>query len=168
MNIALGIDPGSSGFVVALNADTREIIGSYALAFSPDGQLMTHQFSDWLVSLTRNQEGVVTRCCLESVHAIYGASAKSTFQFGRCFGSLETFLSVVGISFRLVQPKTWQKKMWEGIRPVAKSGKVDTKAMSLSAARKLFPTETFLRSVRCRVPDDNMVDATLIAYYSCL
>ncbi len=68
----------------------------------------------------------------------------------------------------LIQPKAWQKKLWEGVRPIVKNGKIDTKAMSLSAASKLFPKETFLRTVRCKKPDDNFVDAALIAYYACL
>ena len=171
MNIALGIDPGGSGYLAVLNADSREFVGSYALSFFPDGQFDAQAASVWLHQVIKDNDGVVTRCCLEEVHAIFGSSAKSTFQFGRTFGALETFLTAVGISFKPVPPKSWQKKLWDGIKPVLKGGKLDTKAVSLSAAKKLFPLVDFRPNGctdRCKKADDNKVDAVLIAYYSCL
>ena len=168
MNLSLGIDPGGSGFFVLIDVDSRRIVSSKAIAFSPDKQLLVSEIENWLVGVLEVNEAKITRCCLEEVHAIFGASAKSTFQFGRTFGSLETFLALHGISFRPIQPKKWQKKMWEGVKPIIRGGKVSTKEMSLAAAMKLFPGETFLRTPRCKTPDDNMVDAALLAYYACL
>lgn len=43
--------------------------------------------------------------------------------------------------------------------------KVDTKATSLLAAKRLFPNETFLATARSKVPHDGIVDAVLIGEY---
>lgn len=43
--------------------------------------------------------------------------------------------------------------------------KVDTKATSLLAAKRLFPEETFLATTRSKVPHDGIVDAVLIGLY---
>lgn len=43
--------------------------------------------------------------------------------------------------------------------------KVDTKATSLLAAKRLFPDETFLATQRSKVPHDGIVDAVLIGLY---
>lgn len=167
-SFVLGIDPGANGFMVVLSLETRAVIDSYALQYLPDGQLDAVACYLWLSGLTKKHNASIVRCRLESVHAIFGASAKATFQFGRCVGALETFLSLSNIPFKPVQPKAWQKVLWEGIRPIVKGGKVDTKATSLSAASKLFPQHDFRRTPRCKNADDNKVDATLMAYYACV
>lgn len=167
-SFVLGIDPGDQGYMVVLDLETRAVIDSHGLQFLPDGQLDAVDCYLWLSGITKNHNATIIRCRLEAVHAIFGASAKSTFQFGRGVGSLETFLTLSNISFKPVQPKTWQKVMWEGIRPIVKGGKVDTKATSLAAATKLFPQHDFRRTSRCKKMDDNKVDATLLAYYACI
>lgn len=167
MGVILGVDPGSSGFVVALDSESRVFLDSFQLPFFSDGQLDVQSVYSWLKGLT-DEYGMVVRCGLESVHAIFGSSAKSTFQFGRVLGSLETMLTAASVSFRPVTPKTWQKLLWAGIKPVHRGGKLDTKAMSFSAVQKLYPEVDFRRTPRCKNFDDNKVDATLIAYYICV
>lgn len=167
-NFVLGIDPGIQGYMVILDLESRAVIDSYGLQFLPDGQFDAVACYTWLSNIVKSHNAVITRCRLEAVHAIFGASAKSTFQFGRCVGALEAFLTLSNIPFKPVPPKTWQKVLWEGIRPIVKGGKVDTKATSLSAATKLFPQHDFRRSPRCKNMDDNKVDATLLAYYACV
>lgn len=167
-SFVLGIDPGREGFMVVLDLDSRLVIDSYKVDFFQDGQFDAVQCYLWLTGLLKEHNASIVRCRLESVHAIFGASAKSTFQFGRCLGSLETFLVLTNIPFKPVQPKAWQKVMWEGVRPIVVGGKVDTKATSLATAVKLFPQHDFRRTVKCKKADDNKVDATLLAYYACI
>ncbi|MDH6311132.1 hypothetical protein M2451_003999 [Dysgonomonas sp. PFB1-18] len=103
---------------------------------------------------------------VEDVHAIFGASAKSTFNFGWSLGVLEGMLVGMGIPYTKVAPKEWQKLMWQGVQPVYKSGKsIDTKATSLLAANRLFPNEDFRKSERAEKPHDGIVDALLMAEY---
>lgn len=109
---------------------------------------------------------------MEDVHAIFGSSAKATFSFGHIVGALEVMLIANSIPFVLVQPKKWQKEMWEGVPLQKKSsstGKTkvtDTKAMSLIAAKRIFPNEDLRRNSRCKVAHDGKVDSLLIAEYA--
>jgi hypothetical protein len=105
--------------------------------------------------------------CLEDVSSIPGASAGSNFAFGENKGHIEGLLVGMGASYQKVSPKAWQKVCWEGV-PLMKKAcgkKNDTKAMSLVAAKRLFPGETFLATSRSSVPHDGLVDAALIAKY---
>lgn len=115
----------------------------------------------------------VERIVIEDVHAIFGSSAKSTFNFGLIKGVKLGFLEILRqnymIPYSLVQPKTWQKKVWLEEDLVLKEGKKrptkDTKATSLNAARRLWPYQSFKKSERSKVPHDGIVDAMLMAEY---
>lgn len=103
---------------------------------------------------------------VEDVHAIFGASAKSTFNFGWSLGILEGMLAGMGIAYTKVAPKVWQKEMWQDIPLVYKSSKtVDTKSTSLLAAKRLFPNMDLRKSERATKPHDGIVDALLMAEY---
>ena len=114
---------------------------------------------------------------MEDLHSVHGSSAKSNFAFGLNNGLIIGALQAIQLPFTKVQPKKWQKEMWEGIRSVMvlvkgkknKDGspkyKVDTKATSLQAAKRLFPKEDFLATKRSSVPHDGIVDAVLMALY---
>lgn len=108
----------------------------------------------------------VDRMYIEEVHSIFGASAKSNFEFGYINGFLVGVLNTLRLSYHLIQPKKWQKEVW-AIRDIVKNakGKTDTKASSLLAAKRIFPNEDFMATSRSRVPHDGLVDASLLAYY---
>lgn len=46
---------------------------------------------------------------IEDVHAIFGSSAKSTFNFGFNVGILHGIIRTLNLPLDLVQPKAWQK-----------------------------------------------------------
>lgn len=109
---------------------------------------------------------------VEDVHSIFGSSAKATFNFGWSLGILEGLLTGMELPYTKVAPKKWQQEMWQGIKPVYKHQKgdtkrktIDTKATSLQAAQRLFPTVDFRRSDRATIPHDGIVDALLMADY---
>jgi len=98
--------------------------------------------------------------CLENVHALPGASAGSSFSFGRTLGAKEAILVALKATFQKIAPKKWQSVVWEGIPNMKKpNGQNDTKAMSLLAAQRLFPNQKFLKS------KDGLIDAALMAKY---
>ena len=111
-------------------------------------------------------------CVIEEVHSIYGSSSKSNFEFGRIVGQFESMLVAANIPYAKIQPKKWQKEMWEGIpvqRVKTKTGtklKTDTKKMSLLAAQRLFPDIDLRKSERAKKPDHNKVDSLLICEYA--
>lgn len=125
----------------------------------------------------------------EEIHAIFGSSASSTFEFGAADGALEAFLKILSNSSEnkfpvyTVQPKAWQSVAWKGVelvkgdpimdkgtkkQKVTKKGelrfKTDTKATSMAAAHALFPGVSFIPP-RCRNEHDGLIDAALIAYW---
>ena len=171
----IGIDPGEQGFITALFPNGEKEF--YSIDENDD------------LSLARILKDIKDRswevaACMESVHAIFGASAKSTFNFGQIFGILQGLLRANEISFTLVLPKDWQKEIWihqdeiyttkkrtftdkESGEKSTKSYKaVDPKPTSINAARRIFPNVDLRKNDRCRKIDDNKVDSLLIAEYA--
>jgi hypothetical protein len=161
----IGIDVGKDG-AIAVCTDNRWSFFKIPL-INTEIDCSTTQ----IIFKTIRESSDDIHAVIEDVHSIFGASSKSTFQFGRIAGILEMALVANNIPFTLVQPKTWQKEMWQGvsmIRKPSKSGKTmvnDTKAMSLIAARRLFPMMDFKRTPQCTKPDDGIVDAVLMCEY---
>lgn len=166
--IYVGIDPGDKGFVA--------VVGDSVWRHFSISDHSHRELAEYIESLAKDniREVVVA---MEEVHAIFGASAKSTFAFGEIFGFLKGLIIANGLPYHLVAPKTWQGQIWINEDKVytygkvnAKTGKVtksvNTKATSLNAAARLFPNMDFRRTPACKNIDDNKVDATLIAEYA--
>ena len=102
---------------------------------------------------------------IEDVHSIYGSSAKSNFSFGQIKGIKIGIVTALQLPYVLVQPKTWQKFIWVPSDKVVVGSKTDTKATSLTPAKRLFPKESFLATERSTKPHDGIVDSVLIAQY---
>lgn len=163
----IGIDVGKEGFISVIdNGEYRfcSIEGSDNLSLSK-----------FLLDETLSQSVAVV---IEDVHAIYGSSAEGTFNFGFIKGFLIGLLVAHKIPYTLVQPKEWQGEIWTNSDMVVsyktitlKGGKeqkrkeVHTKKTSINAAQRLFPSVDFRKNERCKNPDDNKVDALLMAEY---
>lgn len=165
MKTVIGIDPGKSGFICVYNEKSQLFIEIPSIGSEID----VTKLSDIIYNISDTR--VISMACLEDVHAIFGASATSTFQFGRVVGLLEGILAANDIPYIKVSPKTWQKEMWQGVplqKKTSSTGKTqvnDTKKNSLIAFSRLFPTIDARRNERCEKPDDNKVDSALIALY---
>lgn len=165
----LGIDPGAIGFITAMFPDgTKEF---YSIDENDDLDL--HR----VLKSIKARSWEVT-AVLEDVHAIFGCSAKSTFNFGEIKGILKGLLIANEIPYTLVQPKTWQSEIWNNqdmivsYKTVIRGDKeikqkvVDTKSTSINAARRLFPNIDLRKNERCKKTDDNKVDSLLMAEYA--
>jgi len=165
--VFLGIDPGSKGFLTLINGNNIEYWAIPTIKNKVDYQELSKIFYNLFMKYEDNIHVV-----LEDVHSIFGASSKSTFSFGHIQGFIEGCLSSFQLPYTKVQPKKWQKLAWEGIPLIKKpstSGKTqvtDTKAMSLMAAKRLFPKEDLRATERSKVPHDGKIDSLLIAYYA--
>jgi len=159
-----GVDPGKFGAIAIL--EEGKIIHARSLPQIGDG-LDFRAIVDLIPILN------VQYVFLEKVHAIFGASATATFEFGVAYGVARMLASKY--PHTLVPPKTWQKEVWQGITPVykpTKDGKrrVDTKKMSLLAVTQLFPDWDFrVRSEKTgnflSKYHEGQIDAALIALY---
>lgn len=158
-------DVGKDGALVVFEGDT--II--YKIVTPKIGdQIDLRKIKEILSTLDLKNIHIV----IEDVHAIFGSSAKATFNFGWSLGILEGLLTMAQIPYTKVAPKDWQREMWQGVKPIYKPQKtegqrkiVDTKATSLLAAQRLFPTIDFRKSERADKPHDGIVDAILMADY---
>lgn len=183
MKISIGIDIGADG-AYAIFVDNKLQYGKIPyMSEEPDMRALFDIIFEAIPSslnegMDENDvEEFSMHAVTEDLHSVYGSSAKSNFEFGKNNGLIIGMLQVAEIPFTKIGPKKWQKEMWQGIRPVEvlvkgkvnKDGspkkKVDTKATSLIAAKRLFPKETFLATERSKVPNHNIVDAVLIAEF---
>lgn len=172
----LGFDVGKNGAICGITSH-GEITTQVMPLVNEEISLKT--LSDILEIYSEEYDIV---CGVEDIHSIFGSSAKSNFQFGRSLGILEGLLASKRLPFIKIAPKTWQKLCFMGVSETRKlptaeqianaakkqkspQGSIDTKAMALLAAQRLFPKETFLASSRSKKPHDGIVDALLIAYF---
>lgn len=164
----MAIDPGSKGFIVT------QCNGEFSFYSIEDNDL--YQLSEIMAKMRNTYSNLV--CVIEDVHSIFGSSAKSTFNFGFNKGYLIGLLAANKIPYVLVQPKEWQKVVWNNADMVVSYKQVkvkdkivskkvvDTKATSINAAKRLFPMIDFRKSERAKNIDDNKVDATLMSEYA--
>lgn len=180
----LGADPGKHGGIALINVkDLSDVI--LIPTKVKDGRVWAEHLYESLLPFIDN----IVVAVKEEIHAIFGSSASSTFEFGAADGILEALLRMLAYMSKnkfpvyTVQPKMWQAIAWKGIelvkgdpimdkgtkkQKVTKKGelrfKTDTKATSMEAAHTIFPKVNFVPS-RCRNEHDGLIDAALIAYW---
>lgn len=157
--LVIGVDPGKEGYITLMRSDQTEI--EHFEMPKTLNELDLHSLSDLIDTIADKvdnlQNSVVV---IEDVHAIHGASAVSTFNFGFVVGILRMGFIAYGFPVILVAPKKWQKEMYEGVK-----ADKDKKVMSVQAAKRMFPAVNLLRTAKCKVPDNNLTDSLLIAEY---
>lgn len=112
MTLWVGIDPGIFGAVAATDGDGAEwwplpIIGGG----DTKRELNTREFCALMGNLLHRDD---LRIVMERVGAMPGQGTTSMFNFGRGFGRLEGVLVSMGLSFSLVMPQSWKKRVLEG------------------------------------------------------
>lgn len=164
----IGIDVGAKGFI------SMQFKGSWRHFSIADNDL--HDLNKIIKETRKEYENIA--CVIEDVHAIFGSSAKATFQFGVNKGWLEALLVANDIPYTFVQPKEWQREMWGNsdmvisYKKVVIKGKettkkeVNTKATSINCAKRLFPMIDFRKSERAKNIDDNKVDSVLMSEFA--
>lgn len=170
MKVYAAIDPGKSGAICALYVNKEKVIKieTHIMPMLNKDEYDLQELRSIIEKLSKFD----THFVIEDVHSIFGASAKSNFQFGLGVGYVRATVASFQIPFTLINSKTWQKVCFEGVKEILKTGKVgegrgkiDTKAMALVAVKRLFPTVNLLRTSNCKNPHDGIVDGLLMAHY---
>lgn len=162
--IYLGIDNGIGGGLASYNSETNELevipmpIVSVAKAKGNKNEYNLQAIIEWL----RKFQGIKV-AVLERAQAFPGQSVQSTFSFARTYGIMEGILATLGIPYRIVAPKSWQAKIFEG---VPHKGRLQNKQASILVAQRLFPNTKFIASETARKIHDGMTDAALMAMYA--
>ena len=168
IEVYIGIDVGKDGGIVVLDKSGNIVSQSTIpkIGNRVDYKKLCEFFNEF-----SNHEATVG---IEDVHSIFGTSAKSNFSFGMIKGVKIGIIEAMGFRYTMVQPKTWQKRVWitddkvyKPKKPNAKTNRkqIDTKKTSLLAAKRLFPIADLRRTSRCENWHDGLVDAALIAWY---
>lgn len=164
----IGIDVGAKGFI---SMQKNGVWEHYSIE---DNDL--YQLNDIMLKARLDNDSII--CVIEDVHAIFGSSAKATFQFGFNKGYLIGLLTANQIPYTLVAPKEWQREMWQNAdmvvsyKKVVVKGKettrkeVNTKQTSINCCKRLFPTLDLRKTERAKKIDDNKVDSILMAEYA--
>lgn len=167
MKYYIGIDPGVKGCISIVD-ETGKFIESFFLLKNAKN-VDTVEISNTLLNLSKYEDNC--HVIIENIHAIFGSSAKGTFNFGFIAGLIEGVIATIGLPYTKVNPKIWQKEMFRGVNVITKSsttGKtqvIDTKKMSFLASHRIFPTVDLRRTSKCKNEDDNFSDSLLMAEY---
>jgi len=160
--IFIGIDNGLSGGLAAYDRDTGELritpmpVIGVKTAKGNKNEYDIQEIIRWFDQLPKGPQMVV----LEKAQAFPGQGVVSMFSVGRGFGIMEGILASRKWPYTIVSPKTWQKRMFEG---VAHS---DTKQASALVAQRLFPDTRFVATERSKKLHDGITDATMMAVYA--
>ena len=96
------------------------------------------------------------RICLERVHAMPKQGVTSTFNFGQHYGWIKGYLEAHNCSYQEIAPQRWKREF----------GLDNDKKKSIEVCRQLFPTVSLRPTDRCKVDDNNMAEAVLMAEYA--
>ena len=142
-----GIDPGTNGAIAVLDSTNPDSVALLDL-----NKVSIYQTAVWLHTKQ------VSTVWLESVHSLYGMSAKSNFGFGRNLGTVLTIAELLtGHSPNTVTPKIWQKYI--GITVKGKGIKQEV----CNIAQGLYPNAV-LHGPKGGLLDGRS-DALMIAHY---
>lgn len=166
----IGIDVGSKGGIGIIDKEGKIIAYcSMPLKSCPTAS------SETMVDVNAAMDFILDHSAnfiiaVEDVHAQFGRDAASTFKLGRNLQAIIDVCEVLRVEYEAIQPKIWQKGrkqaekgVWIVKDLVYEDGKVDTKATSLNAAKRIWEGEEFLATKRSYTPHDGIVDALLIA-----
>mgnify|MGYP003115600669 FL=1 len=162
MTVLIGIDPGKSGGIVAIDADNKVVASTrMPLTLGSKGDLDTSQVRRWLLELPETPSLIM----LEMLQARPAGkmSTTSAITMGRAHGALEGLLIGLQLPHELPQPNAWKKAMGLPRRPAKEADKRKTDAISL--CRRLLPDLDLIPG-RCKKPQDGIAEAGLLAVYA--
>mgnify|MGYP001287182844 CR=1 FL=1 len=160
MSVFIGIDPGLSGGLVAID-HTGSVIGQMIMPRTngSKGPLDTSCILSWLLGV----KGPGACAALERASTRPGQSATSTLTCGVNWGRLDALLVALGIRYVVPTPQQWKRSLSLPKRSAKErdQGKVD----AVELVRCLFPDMDLTPGKRT-TPHDGLADAVLIAEYA--
>jgi len=124
--IILGIDPGESGGLAAMEGHHVEV---HAFKGATEKEIL---------NLCRIRSNHPARAYMEAVHSFPGQGVASSFKFGQHYGGLRMAVIASGIPLELVSPMKWKKAMGLVRRP--NETMTAYKNRSKAMAEQLFPS----------------------------
>jgi hypothetical protein len=165
--VYLGVDFGLKGALAALN-ESGNIIDVLPMPLKSDGTIDAFQIYSWLYESWGDYDDEVVACG-EKLHAIFRASASSTFNFGKGIGLVTGIIECLEMEYFEVRAVDWQKFHFAGLDEVSfplkknqKKPKRNTKYMASKAALRIWEMDNLISYI----DKDGIIDALLIAEYA--
>jgi crossover junction endodeoxyribonuclease RuvC len=149
--IILGIDPGSSGGIVAVKAESNVLPKIILAIRMPTVSIYGKKIIDTKKISLELSKFLIDISIIEKVHAMPRQGVTSSFQFGRNFGGLETLSYLFAKRVDYVAPAVWKKALGLGT----------TKKDSLDLARLKFG-DLDLWKIKS---NDGVAEAALLALF---
>ena len=154
--IYVGIDPGLSGGIVAIN-DKQEIIYKNIMPVIKGKK--TEYNIQKLIEILNYSEPSNVCIALEKQHVRPVSGKRACFMTGFGFGMLQAIIEVRGFSYEIVNPIVWMKDIFKG------NDYKDKKA-SVQFCQRKWPKEDWKATEKCRVIHKGLTDAACLALYS--
>ena len=157
----LGIDIGLNGGISSFENGVLEVHPIPTMEVMV-GKKMRNQYDiNKIVNIITNLK--CDRAYFERLRAIPGQRSQTAFSMGGGTMLFKTICTILKIPFIEIEPREWQKNVFGelGVQYDSKT----TKLASMQACKQLFPTVSFLKTVRSSVDNDGMTDSACIAYY---
>lgn len=153
--IIIGIDPGCSGAVVALDDKGQHLdhLDMPTIKVGTKSRVNGAAVAAFLRGLMEAHPTKPLHCYLEQVGAMPGQGVSSMFTFGHAAGLVEGVIAGAGLPITLVTPQAWKKH----------AGLIGSdKDAARSRAIQLYPGARFLDA---KAKGRALADAMLIARY---
>lgn len=148
----LGVDPGLTGAIAAVDAQGRvHLLEDLPTVTRGNGKVKRELDPAGLTHLLRPIASEIRLAVVEQVGSMPGQGVASVFSLGHTAGVIVGVIGALGIPLQLVAPATWKKHHGLG----------RDKSMSRTVASRLYP-EISLH----RVKDHNLAEALLLARYA--
>lgn len=162
--IAIGIDPGLTGAIAAVNLATRDVRlhDIPTCAVTEAGQVRNRIDGRALIRLLRELVPAADSALwgLEAVRAMPGSTIQSQGSLLRSLGAIETALDIMGARPHMLPPAGWKRAY--GLHRRKGEPKAAWKRRSLEVARTLYPGAAALLA---RAKDADRAEALLIAHH---
>ncbi len=155
MMYSIGIDPGKKGGIVILD-NKQHVIHKHIMPVL--GKTKKEYDVKAIFDILGPYAGVAT-CYLERAQPQGNNGPKQAFTTGYGYGVLQGVLTALEIPFHIVAPRTWQKKVFEGLNSD------DTKLASALFCKRKWPEENWVATERSVKIHDGLTDGACIAYY---
>lgn len=154
MSYIIGIDPGASGAIAILDADTGKLVDVIDMPTTElkVGGKTKHRVSPVFLQAELQLYADDARAVVELVGAMPGQGVTSMFAFGEALGIVRGVLAGMKVPVDLVPPAKWKRDL--KLNP----GKDGARSM----AANLWPDKAELFK---RVKDDGRAEAALIAHW---
>jgi crossover junction endodeoxyribonuclease RuvC len=147
----LGVDPGLSGAVAAVDARGHvHLLEDLPTVTRGNGRVKRELDAAGLAHLLRPIAADIKVAVVEQVGSMPGQGVASVFSLGHSAGVIVGVISALQVPLQLVTPATWKKAMGLG----------RDKAMSRTVASRMYPSTNL-----SRVKDHGLAEALLLARY---